>query len=93
MVLQVYTSLDLVGKFILDNNISTYDILTGVGEVYIYDTEYIYDELIYNEIMDNKYKFCSFGNILFPLYENNDIFLTTEDVTIIDTENSESFKI
>lgn len=91
LVIQIYTNLDLLSKFIIDNNIQEYDLITDVGESYIYDTDFIFDELIYSEIISNKYLFSTGITYYSPNITNKDVYLDTEDSDDLNSEAPDDF--
>lgn len=59
LVLNTYTSLNLLTKFILDNNIRGYDLITKVGDEFLFDTDLIVDNFMFDDIIDNQLIFVT----------------------------------
>ena len=90
VVLQCYLSLNLMPKFIFDNNITDLNLATTAGQVFKYDSDFIADEFLNNEVLANDFKFCT-GK---PIFDNTIIrgnYLTTETPEILSTENTNDF--
>jgi len=84
LVLNGYTSLNLMSKFIRDNNIEHIDIITTAGQTFQYESDLIYDFFIFDEIVNNDYKFCTGKGLSqdatnYLLIENTDILSTEGD--------------
>ena len=87
LVLNIYTTLNLMTKFIQDNNIQHIDLITSVGQSFIYDSDYIFDEFIFDEIIENNYIFCTGKGI--PQTDDN--YLLTEEPQILADEGNDLF--
>lgn len=90
VVLQCYLSLNLMPKFIIDNNITDLNLATTAGQIFNYDSDFISDEFLSGEVLKNDYKFCT-GR---PIFDNMIIrgnYLTTETPEILSTENANDF--
>jgi hypothetical protein len=57
VVLQLYLTLNLLPKLILDNHITDLNTLTTTGQSFVYDTEFIDNEQMSQEITKKNYKF------------------------------------
>ena len=93
LVLQCYLSLNLMPKFLIDNNIEDLNFLTVVGQVFVYDTDFVADDFMAMEILKNNYVFCT-GKLLvtnIPAVRSN--FLLIENGDILSTENNTLFII
>lgn len=81
VVLELYLSLNLLPKLIFDNNITDLNAITTTGQKFLYDTEFIFNEKMSNEITKKNYKFRTsdlkiFSNAVFGeflLIENSEI--------------------
>ena len=91
--LNVYLSLNLLPKLIEDNGITNLNAVTGIGEEFIYDTEFIYDEFESNEVMRNQYKFVT-GDVSMPnaSFTSGD-YLLIESGAILSSDAGELFLI
>lgn len=57
VVLQLYLTLNMLPKLILDNHITDLNTLTTTGQSFVYDTEFIDNEQMAQEITKKKYNF------------------------------------
>ena len=57
VVLELYLTLNLLPKFIIDNQITDVNILTVTGQVFKYDTELVSNERLSDEILRKNYRF------------------------------------
>ena len=57
--LNVYLSLDLLPRLLVDNNVQSLNIVTGIGAAFTYETDLIEDEFLSNEVRQHSYKFCT----------------------------------
>jgi hypothetical protein len=57
VVLELYLSLNLLPKFIVDNNITDLNAITTSGQVFKYDTDFIANEILSEEIARKSYQF------------------------------------
>jgi hypothetical protein len=57
VVLELYLSLNLLPKFIVDNNITDLNAITTSGQVFKYDTDLIANERLSEEITRKSYQF------------------------------------
>lgn len=57
VVLELYLSLNLLPKFIIDNQITDVNVLTVTGQVFKYDTELVSNENMSDEILRKNYRF------------------------------------
>lgn len=90
VVLQCYLSLNLMPKFILDNNITDLNLATTAGQVFKYDSDFISDEFLSGEVLKNDYKFCT-GR---PIFDNTIVrgnYLLTETPEILSSEDANDF--
>ena len=81
VVLELYLSLNLLPKLILDNGITDINQITTTGQKFTYDTDFIFNEKMSEEITRKNYKFRTsdlkiysnevFGDYL--LIENSEI--------------------
>jgi hypothetical protein len=87
VVLQCYSSLNLMPKFIIDNNIKDLNLITRAGQTFIFDNDFIDDEFISNEAATNDYKYCT-GKV--PPF-NRLSYILTESGEILSSETNELF--
>ena len=93
LCLNTYLSLNLLPKFVKDNGIENLNYVTGQGEVYIYDTDFIWDEFMSKDIKNNNYKFTT-GDITIPNASlSSDDFLLIESGAILQSEAGQNFLI
>ena len=92
VVMQCYLSLNMMPKLILDNGIKDLNLTTTAGEVFLYDTDFVSDEFLNNEVVKNDYKFCT-GRPIFYDSENRFSFLITENNEYITTGVEQKIKI
>ena len=59
VVLELYLSLNLLPKFIVDNDIKDLNAITVSGQVFKYDTDFIYNEVMSEEITRKNHRFCT----------------------------------
>ncbi len=90
MVLNTYTTLNLMTKFIVDNNIQNLDLVSTVGQGFTYDTDFIYDGFVYNEIIEDGMIYCTGTLKQDTKTENN---LLTELPDILASENDTLFLV
>jgi hypothetical protein len=57
VVLELYLSLNLLPKLVIDNNITDLNLITTTGQNFVYDTDFITDERMSEEILKKNYKF------------------------------------
>ena len=57
VVLELYLSLNMLPKLISDNSITDLNALTVTGQKFAYDTDFIYNETMSDEITKKNYKF------------------------------------
>lgn len=90
VVLELYLSLNLLPKLIFDNKITDFNLLTSTGQTFVYDTEFIVNEQMSEEITKKNYKFRT-GDIK---KSNNVIvedYLLIESAEILQDEASNYF--
>ena len=90
LVLNTYVSLNLIPKFIFENNILDINENTKVGDIFIFDSDFIFDETIFNKIVQNDLKFITSykRNGLKASFEN---YLLTENSDILSSESNSFF--
>jgi len=88
VVLNVYLTLNLLPKFIIDNNIVDLNVTTFAGQTFVFEDELIDDELQYNEILKNDYKFCT-GTIPGTNNETRGNYLLIEPLEYFQRSDSE----
>ena len=91
VVLQCYASLNMMPKFILDNDIKDLNLITTAGQTFVFDTDFIVDEFISTEVSKNDYKYCT-GNLRTPPLSNKR-FLLCEDGKILASEIENLFTL
>jgi len=57
VVLELYLSLNMLPKLIYDNSITDINAITTTGQKFAYDTDFIYNEKMSDEITKKNYKF------------------------------------
>jgi hypothetical protein len=57
VVLELYLSLNMLPKLVVDNNITDLNLRTITGQGFFYDTEFIANERMSEEIIKKNYKF------------------------------------
>ena len=57
VVLELYLSLNMLPKLIIDNNITDLNFRTVTGQSFVYDTEFTASERMSEEIIKKNYKF------------------------------------
>ena len=83
----------MLPKFIEDNQIKSLDRVTGVGEVYLYDPEYVCDAFLYDDVLRNNYKFVT-GDYSLPVSGfTSENYLLIETSEILSTEAGDLFLI
>jgi hypothetical protein len=91
--LNVYCSLNLLPKLIQDNNIQSLNFVSGVGDVIIYDTDFVADEFIQRDILRNNYKFVT-GDLHVPNASfTNENYLLIENGAIMQSDAGDLFLI
>jgi hypothetical protein len=68
VVLELYLSLNMLPKLISDNSITDLNALTTTGQKFAYDTDFIYNEKMSDEITKKNYKFRT-GDFSVPQYK------------------------
>jgi hypothetical protein len=85
VVLELYLSLNLLPKLIYDNGITDINAITTTGQKFLYDTEFIYNEKMSDEITKKNYKFRT-GDFSVPQYK----FLPNDAYVISQIDNGNS---
>lgn len=57
VVLELYLSLNMLPKLLIDNNITDLNLVTVTGQNFVYDTDFISNEAMSEEITKKNYKF------------------------------------
>lgn len=83
--LNVYTSLDLLPKFMKDNGIASYNKVFSGKEEVIFDTDFISDEFVYSIINKTDLLFVTSKNksVRYLLSENGSYILQENNFKII----------
>lgn len=68
VVLELYLSLNMLPKLISDNSITDLNALTTTGQKFTYDTDFVYNEKMSDEITKKNYKFRT-GDFNVPQYK------------------------
>jgi hypothetical protein len=92
VVLQLYLSLNLLPKLILDNNITDLNAITTTGQVFVYDTDFVYNEILSEEITRKNYNFRTSELKIFNR-SNLENYLLIENGDILATETNKLFLI
>jgi len=91
--LNVYCSLNLLPKFIMDNNIKSLNLVTGINDVFVYDTDFVADEFLQRDILKNDYKFVT-GNLYIPNASfTNENYLLIQSGAILQSDAGDLFLI
>lgn len=91
VVLNVYLSLNLMPKFIIDNNIKDINLVTTAGQGFYFDTDYIDDDFMNDKVIKNNYKFCTGKFFVNTGIRGN--YLLIESGEILETETNNLFLI
>jgi len=59
VVLELYLTLNMLPKLIFDNNITDLNAITFTGQMFKYDTDFIFSETMADEIIRKDYKFST----------------------------------
>ena len=92
VVLQLYLSLNLLPKLILDNNITDLNAITTTGQVFKYDTDFIFNEILSEEITRKDYNFRTSELKIFNR-ATLDNYLLIENTEILKDETNNLFLI
>jgi hypothetical protein len=57
VVLELYLSLNMLPKLVFDNNITDLNLITITGQGFFYDTDFVANERMSEEIIKKNYKF------------------------------------
>jgi len=90
VVLELYLSLNMLPKLISDNNITDLNVLTFTGQIFKYDTDFIFNEIMSEEISKKNYKFSTGELKVF----NNQIlgdYILIENSEILKDESNQLF--
>jgi hypothetical protein len=90
VVLELYLSLNMLPKLISDNNITDLNVLTYTGQIFKYDTDFIFNEIMSEEISKKNYKFSTGELKVF----NNQIlgdYILIENSEILKDESNQLF--
>jgi len=91
--LNVYSSLNMLPKLIIDNNIQNLNFVTGINDTFIYDTDFVVDEFLQNDIIKNDYKFVT-GDLYIPNASfTNENYLLIESGAILQSDAGDLFLI
>ena len=87
--LNTYLSINLLPKFIKDNSISNMDFVAGINDVFVYDTDFIFDEFMSKDVQKNSYKFVT-GDVNIPnaSFSNQDYLLIETSEILKDEANN-----
>ena len=90
VVLELYLSLNMLPKLISDKNITDLNVLTYTGQTFKYDTDFVFNETMSDEILKKNYKFSTGELKVF----NNQIlgdYLLIENSEILKDESNNLF--
>ena len=93
IVLNIYTSLDLLPKFLMDNKIIDLNSKAEFGDVFIYDTDFVENAFLYDDILKNSYQFRTNDLPFVNQNDNRRNFLLTENGLILRTETKKNLTI
>jgi hypothetical protein len=90
VVLELYLTLNMLPKLIIDNNILDLNAITTSGQVFKYDTDFINNEVMSEQILRKNYKFCT-GEL--KIYNRSIIedYLLIESSEILQNEVGDNF--
>jgi hypothetical protein len=91
--LNVYCSLNLLPKLIIDNKIENLNFVSGINDVFVYDTDFVADEFIQKEIQKNDYKFVTGKLTVNDSGFTNENYLLIESGAILQSEAGNLFLI
>ena len=90
VVLNTYTSMNLLPKFLKDNGITNMDAKAETGDVFVYDTDFVENDFLHDEILKNDYKFRTNDLPYVNANDNSRHFLLTENGLILRTETKKN---
>lgn len=91
--LNVYCSLNMLPKLIMDNNIKSLNFVTGINDVFVYDTDFVVDEFLQRDILKNNYKFVT-GDLHIPNASfTNENYLLIQSGAILQSDAGDLFLI
>ena len=93
MVLNTYTSLNLLPKFLKDNRIVDLNSKAVFGDVFVFDTDFIDNAFLYEEILKNGYLFRTNDLPLVNINDNRRNFLLAENGLVLRTETKKNLII
>lgn len=91
--LNVYLSLDLMPRLLVDNNVQSLNYVTGLNDTFVYDTDLIEDEFLSREVLKNNYRFCTGDLKKTNASFVSENYLLIESGEILQNEVSEDFTI
>ena len=91
IILNTYTSLDLLPKFVSDNNITNLNMVAKTGDIFIYETDLIVDEIMLDKINKGRLLFMTsnvknnviIGDSNYLLIESGDILATDANINFL----------
>lgn len=91
LVLNTYTSLDMLPKFIKDNNITNLNMISKVGDIFIYETDLIINKIMIDRISRDRLLFTTsdinnttfIGNSNYLLIESYDNLLSESNIKFL----------
>ena len=90
--LNTYTSLDMLPRFIKDNNITDLNMQTKVGDLFIYESDLIINEIMIDVISRNRLLFMT-GDINSATVITPSNYLLIESYDILQSEANINFLI
>ena len=93
VVLNTYTSLDLIPKFMKDNNITNVNMVTKTGDVFVYDTTLIVDEIMLDKINKGRLLFMTSDAPNNVIKADSTNYLLIESSEILSSEANINFLI
>lgn len=86
VVLELYLSLNMLPKLITDNNITDLNAITTSGQIFKYDTDFVSNEVMAEEILRKNYKFCTGELKIYNDVLINENYLLIESSEILQNE-------
>lgn len=93
VVLQCYFSLNLLPKFVQDNNITDLNFVTFAGQTFVYETDFLADEFLSRETAEQNYVFCTGDLRPTDPPTSRTTYLRAENGSILRTENKKDIRI
>lgn len=79
VVLNTYGTVNLRGKLISDNGVDNINGITATGDEFVFDTDFIADQNMYDQIVANRLFFRTGIAQRFLILDNENLVLQTEE--------------